>query len=82
MIKLSQEVREVLGKVRWEMGGHNGKEIGLVNEPDCCTSNYLLGLGIPHRNNSVWFRANDGTTRCSRPLRNALLKACGLKEPR
>ena len=87
-VTLSQEIREELGKVRWEFAkkdeNHSGKEIRQVVYPVRCTSLYLSGAGVrfPSTVTPRWWHANDGAPRCSRPLRKALLKACGLKEPR
>ena len=88
MTKLSREIKEALKEVQWEFAkpGANcsGKEIRRVDHPVQCTSLYLTGLGIKHLGPDIfqWYNANDGAPRCSRPLRAALLKACGLKEPR
>ena len=87
MIELSQEVKAALKKTRWRFadpyeGGYTGREIRERLHPIICTSLYLRGLGVYHPMTETWWRANDGAPRCSRPLRAALLKACGLKEPR
>ena len=87
-VMLSQEIKEALKKVRWTFAAsnlyHSGKKIARADYLVDCTSLYLRGLGIKHPNlcRPVWYNANDGTSRCSRPLRAALLKACGVKEPR
>ena len=88
MIELSREAKEAFRKVTWRLFRHDhnlpgwGYGIWLAKDLTVCTSLYLKNLGIRHAEGARWCDANDGAPWRDKKLRAALLKACGLKEPR